>query len=757
MTPSRAFHPLVAAAALTLLAACHSQPPPLAPLQQPANLQPAARRVSGTIPNEYSLQRSYGAPGTPEHPQIAPPPAAGAAPGGGEVTLDFVDTDIREVARTILGNMLKVAYTIDPDVKGTASIETGKPISRAALLPTLETLLNQNGATLVQQNGVYRIMLIAPGAASHAIAGTGALGAGTEVVALHYASAQQLAKVLTPYVSGSTKIYPDPAGNGIIVTGDASARQAIVSLIHAFDIDLLKGQSYALFPAGDANPEKLSKEVEKVLQAGEGQPLADVVRVLPMNRVDAVLVISSQPSYIESARRLLRLAHTVQDATARTWHVYYVQNGQALDLQNLLQRAFTPEHVTPLPATAPGATAPGAPTATSTTGSLTGFGGQTGASAAGGTTTGTVGGLTGTPSGTTGGTGTTGGMTLAQTPGGQGPAPGTAGATAASAATEPLSSEAGEGKEAANRVRIIADQRNNALLIYARPPEYRVIEAMLQKIDIIPLQVLISATIAEVDLNDNLQYGTQWFARIGAATAFMTQGPTSVFNSAFTPNSFVIGKSQSFVLNALADITTVKVLSAPQIMVLDNQPASLQVGQQVPVLTGTATSTLTTGAPIVNSVDYHETGVIMLVTPRVNSGGLVSLDIAQEVSSVAPQATNTVQGSPTFNDQVFRTRVAVQDGQTVGMAGLIRDNASQENAGLPWLKDIPILSTIVSNQNNQRARSELLVMITPHVVADQRDARALTEDLRSQLINAGLVPQELQAKPATGSANPNGL
>jgi general secretion pathway protein D len=204
-------------------------------------------------------------------------------------------------------------------------------------------------------------------------------------------------------------------------------------------------------------------------------------------------------------------------------------------------------------------------------------------------------------------------------------------------------------------------------------------------------------------------------------------------------------------------VTKVKVLSAPQILVLDNEPARLQAGQQVPVLTGTATSTLAANAPVVNSVDYHSTGVIMQVTPRVNSGGLVTLDIAQEVSDVAAAATNTVAGSPTFNDQIFRTRVAVQDGQTVGMAGLIRDNASEGNSGIPLLKDIPILSAFLSTQNNSRIRTELLVLITPHVVHDQRDARALTEDLRSQLINAGLVPQQLQQKGVPGLPNPNGL
>ena len=337
-------------------------------------------------------------------------------------------------------------------------------------------------------------------------------------------------------------------------------------------------------------------------------------------------------------------------------------------------------------------------------------------------------------------------------------------ATGPSPATEPLSSEtAGGGTE--NRIRIVPNPVNNALLIYATPAEYSVIEGMLHKIDIIPLQVLIEATIAEVDLNDALQYGTQWFFKTGEFTE--TLG-TPVVNAATVPTLtslqfpssspfFVVNRGVNFALAALAQVTKVKVLSAPQVMVLDNQPASVQVGQQVPVLTGQATSTLAPGAPTVNSVNYQNTGVIMQVTPRVNSGGLVTLDIAQEVSNVAAAAANTVTGSPTFNDQVFRTRVAVQDGQTVGMAGLITDNASVGNAGIPLLKDIPLLGTLFSTQSNARMRTELLVMITPHVIHDQRDARALTEDLRGQLTGAALVPQQLQHLHKSGFANPNGL
>lgn len=748
-----------ASAVTVLLAALGScQPPPapgLTPLEQPGGLQPAAPRISGPIPVNHTGERMFvdrGTAGGSAAARSSPPPPGAVSDQNGDVTLNFVDTDIREIVRTILGTTLKLNYTIDPRVHGTGSIETTTPLARSALLPALETLLNQNGATVVQRNGVYDVVPVAVGNITNQ-SSAGGIGAGAQVVPLRYTSAKDLAKMLEPYVGEGGKITAETASNALLVTGDAAVRQTLVGLIGAFDIDILSGRSYALFPVGDDDPAKLAGELEKVLQAQTEAPLAGIVQVLPMARVNAVLVVSSQPRYIDAANRFFRLAGRVEDATARAWHVYYVQNGQSSDLEGLLQRAFTPGNVSPTPPP-PGSTAPGAGQQSLGFGNATGSTPGVGGAAGGISTTGAA--------GQAGGAGATGGFGSA--------IPATTAAAGETPATEPLSAETEAGGAGANinRIRIIANRTNNAILVYATPTEYSVIEGMLHKIDIIPLQVLIEATIAEVDLNDQLQYGTQFFFKTDhVAETLGSTGTSGPFNPPFPPLGslpfpstlpyFVLSKGPNFALAALANVTKVKVLSAPEIMVLDNQAARLQVGQQVPVLTGTATSTLAAGAPVVNSVDYHETGVIMQVTPRVNTGGLVSLDIAQEVSDVAQQATNTITGSPTFDDQVFRTRVAVQDGQTVGMAGLIRDNVSQGNSGLPFIKDIPVIGTLFSTQANSRMRTELLVLITPHVVHDQRDARALTEDLRSQLINAGLVPQQVQRQGGSGLANPNGL
>jgi general secretion pathway protein D len=341
-------------------------------------------------------------------------------------------------------------------------------------------LLNENGATLVEKNGIYAVVPTAVGAASNRASAANAIGAGTQVVALRYAAAKDLAKTLEPFIAEGGKISADPGRNALLVRGDAAVRGTLVSLIRAFDIDLLAGQSYALFPAGDSDPAKLASELERVLQAqGEGA-LAGIVRVLPMARVNAVLVVSSQPRYIDAAKRFVSLMHRAEDATARTWHVYYVQNGQSADLELLLQRAFTPRNVSPTGGP-PGTTAPGAEQLT-------------------------IGGGRGPGGGTTGF-------------GGQGPPQ-----VSAEPAGEPVrqpAREAAERQAAWARLSVrpcarghrlppttierdrrrgktvfdTANRRNNALLIARASTRSR---RGCCVVDIIPLQVLIEATIAEV-------------------------------------------------------------------------------------------------------------------------------------------------------------------------------------------------------------------------------------------------------------------
>jgi general secretion pathway protein D len=675
----------------------------------------------------------------------------------GDVMLNFADTDIREVVRQILGDILQVNYAIDPAVHGTATIETQQPVPKAELLTTLQTLLSQNGATLIQSGGLYRVVPSSVALSEPAMAGDTTFG--SQVEDLHYTSARDLARVLQPFVGSGARIAADSSRNALLISGEPAARATILNMVHAFDIDLMANQSYALFPVSSGDPGKVAAELQKVFQSDGDGALSGLVRVIPMERVNAVLVVSAQRRYIDDARRLFQLVDRARRVTARSWHVYYVQNGQSGDLANLLQRAFNPKGGGSDNTDSGGSTAPGQRQSqiAGTAGGQDSSGfGSNGPGGSGGTgtpgSTGIGGGLGGATSGGIGGGGGTNGQQVGGSAGG-GDLP------------EPLpetdsASGTGDGGGGPNSIRIIANKKNNAILYYATTEESSTIEGMLHKIDIVPLQVRIDATIAEVTLNDTLQYGTQFYFKNGGISGLLSQGTTTTSTQPTGDlPGFVLSKGTSAVhatISALQAVTNVRILSSPQLLVMDNEMARLQVGDNVPYLTQTAQSTITSTADVISSVSYQETGVILQVVPKVNSGGLVTLDISQEVSDVATTSSSSID-SPTFSERKVRSHIVIQDGQTVGLAGLIRDNVSRGNSGIPYLKDIPVVGSLFGTQNNTRMRTELLILITPHVLQDQQDARALTEDMREKLTHAGLVPQELDGLPPDGSDNPNAV
>ena len=741
----------------------------LKPLGVPVNGTKPATANIGTTDRLPSAQIEYGQAQTLQAPRTGGGPAA-----PGDISLDFVDTDVREVAAQILGTQLRLNYTIDPGVHGAVTLHTPVPVGQAQLLPILQTLLAQVGATLVQTGGLYRVAATgAPTAAGTpgpvgATPGTAAAMGGTDlsgavIVPLRFAGAEDLARTLQPFIGNGARITPEPGRNALLVSGDPAVRATLLGLVQAFDTDLLAGQSYALLPSTGGDAKDFASALQDALRAQGGAALAGQVRVVPMTRINSVLIVSSQPRYITDARRVYALFERNRRDTVRTWHVYSLLNSHTNDVVALLQQAFTPGAVT-VQASGSGQLAPGAGSQTTAIpgrGSTLGGGGIGSGVSAGGLNTAVPG------SGTSATSGGIGAST---------PAPGLNQTGAAAPASQPgasanpllggLDPTGGMAAPDTNTLRIIPNPQNNTVLIYSTQREQETVEAMLRKMDVLPLQVLIDATIAEVTLNDQLQYGTQFFFRAGGingalSTASVSPLTTSIANAAIGTSlpGFLIGGSGTggapAAISALQAVTKVQVLSSPQVLVLDSQPARLQVGSLVPYLTSSSQSTLVANSTIVNQVNYQPTGVIMQVTPRVNSGGLVTLDIYQEVSEVDTAAPSTAGiNSPTFLERNVASRIVVQDGQTIGLAGLISDSSSRGNSGIPWLKDVPILGLLAGTQNNVHVRTELLVLITPHVVHDQRDARALTEDLRDQLLDAAGVSAALDIPRTTGRADP---
>ncbi|MBV1836755.1 type II secretion system secretin GspD [Acetobacter estunensis] len=743
--------PLAALPALALLSGCADTPPRVPPLPISSRMynQTATPRVDGDV---GSTETTKG--GTLSYGHVhAMPGHEPSASTGGDITLNFVDADIQSVTDEVLGRMLKANYLVDSNVHGTITLKTPRPVNQDQLLAIYRTALAGAGAALVVENGVYRVIsTTAPG---------GNDMSGSTVIPLRYTSAESLVKTLQPILKNGSHIVAAPSGNAVVVSGDPATRASLDELVRTFDSDVLAGQSYALFPATSGNANELSQALQSALASKKGQALAERVQVIAMPRIESVMVITAHPQLLEDARRMFAVIEAERRKTIRHWNVFYVQNSRSNDVAYVLQQAFTPNHVTATP-TAKMQTSSsnfqnsssgssGSSSGLSSSGSSMGFGSSSSDS-----------GL----SSQTGQSGQSGTSSGSQTGSGQG------GQNDDGISNNPLLGGLGGGSSDSNRagseIRIIPDTQNNAVLVYGTANEVETISSMLRKVDIMPLQVRVDATVAEVSLNDALNYGTQFFFKSGGINGILSNASQSLGSANLVSSQlsssfpgFVLGGSGQggapFVINALQSVTKVRVLSSPELMVVDNQPASLMVGDMVPYLTGTTAGVLTSNSTITNSINYQPTGVILQVTPHVSNGGTVTLDITQQVSSVASSTTSTGSGSinsPTFSQRQVTSRVVIGDGQTVGLAGLISDKSNRNNAGMPWLKDIPLLGMLGGTQTNTRDRTELLILITPHVIHSQSEAYALTEDLREQLPHAAVLSHEMNTMPATGQADP---
>ena len=738
---TRRFHHALASAPLAfavLLQSCATSvaPPGAMPAaaEAPKNMLEAPASETARI-NGKVMPAAGGVPGPIVREQASDSvlgrlPAATRVSENGDVSLNYVDTDIREIIRLILGEILKVNYTIDPGFMGTVTIQTPRPLQREALLPTLQSLLGQIGGMISYQDGIFRIGAVGDDSVITPLVDAAGTGAGSQVVSLRFASARQLAAMLEPYVGEGAKLIADPTRNVLVVTGSASARQNVIDLVRVFDVDYLAAQSYALFPAKSGDPTKFASDLQAALQLDNDGALAGVIKIVPVEEANAIMVIAQQSAYLDRVSRLIAQLDQVKQSAGRNIHVYYLKNVQATDLQPILQRAVNPPtggaaEIAPgnLPPTADAAQVTGPRTTPPT------------------------------PAGSQA-------PTQPAMAGAAGGAP-QFGAASAMQPAPPPETDLGQDASGGNArgPQIIADRSNSALVIVATDTEYATIEGAIRKLDIVPMQVLIEATVAEVTLNDALQYGTQFYlsthegqatfsnALSGVPTVIDPSNPISnsrLFPGTLAPNfpGFAVARtvgSMQFALQALKSITDVQVISAPKLLVVDKQQASFQVGDLVPTITQSAVSVVTAGAPVVNNVQYQPTGVILTVTPRVNSGGLVTLDIEQEVSDVVPTTTSSIN-SPTFQQRRIKTKVVVQDGETISLAGLISDKKTKANFGIPILQELPVLGPLFSTRDNRAERTELLVLLTPRVVYNQHDARALTEELRRKLTPSSLVP-----------------
>jgi len=662
------------------------------------------------------------------------------AAGGEGYELNFENTPVTGVAKVVLGDILGLGYIIDPRVQGTITLASGRPVPKGDLLYVLESALRLSGASLVRDRRGYVIL---PAAEAIGTGGVDSIaraepGFGITVVPLQYVSATTLTKLLDSFALKAGSVRVDAPRNLVVIQGNGPDRRNAVETVLSFDADWMRGQSVGIYPVRNSTPEPVMSE-----DSGEGGLSQSLVKLQPIARLNAIMVITSKQALLRTvATWIARLDKS--DTAATGVKVYQVRYGDARQMAQLLNDIFGGGRGGGIDS-ATNQIAPGAGVMTSTSeaiqqgglrigGARTQPGGSSSDSRiSGGTTNPAIAATSGSPndivsqrSGPFGRSGSGG----AVSPG--------AGAGLGGGG---LSGGTGGGQGAIlPGVRITADAVNNTLLIYANQENYRVIEQTLRQLDRPQLQVSIDATIAEITLNENLSYGVQFFLKskdVGYkedyGSAALSRTGSAILSRALPGFNFLLGSESEprLILDALRGVSDVKVLSTPSVVVLDNQTATLQVGDQVPVATASATVLTGTGAPVVNTIDYRNTGVILRVVPRINANGNVLLDVEQEISNVAAGSAGSL--TPTVSQRRVKSSIAVASGQTVLLAGLISERQENSRSGIPLVDQLGELGKLIGSNNKSAQRTELIIFIRPQIIRDGVDAMRVAEEMRTKL------------------------
>jgi general secretion pathway protein D len=609
----------------------------------------------------------------------------------GSYSLNFDDADLAEVAKTILSDSLGENYVLSPEVKGKVTLQTTQALTKEELLPTLEMVLRMNNAALVKDGNIYHIEPAANALYSSDLSiGSNIAGYQTKVIPVRNVAADEISKLLKPLVQEKTILQVDNDRNILVVSGTGDEVQRVLEMVGAFDTDVLRGRSFALFTLAHAEPETVIKELEAVFNDKSGDKDAGFFRFIVIERLNAILAITHQPRYLSEIESWVLRLDKANTASGGSVNVYKVQHVDAVELADTLNEIFN--NAAPKKNKA-ASVAPGQELAEISSNT---------------------------------------------------PPPDTKSPSSTATSGQPTGdatvSDVGE-------VRIISDEPNNSLIIVATAQEYEHILPVITQLDAMPLQVLIDATIVEVDLKNDLKYGLQWSFDTGNFHDLLSNigsGDLKGIGPVTGYSLFYSGGAAKAVLNALASKSEINVIASPSLMVLNNQEAFINVGDKVPIATSQSTNTNsvnvtqnlvtpnTTSAIVSNNIQMLDTGITLKIKPRVNAGGLVLMKIEQEANQAVATTTSALN-SPTIQQRKINSSIAVKNGETIVLGGLIREDTSSGLTGMPILSDIPFIGSLFGTTTKNKDKTELVILITPRIVGNEQNARDVTNEFKRKL------------------------
>ena len=684
--------------------------PPIRPI--PRQISPGTAPTPLTSPAPQPSAPSMAQPATPISPATPPsaPSSQGMPPTRAGVVLNFDNADIYEVIR-VMGEILRMTYIVDPRVKGVVNIHTSGQIPAEEAFPIFQSILRLNGATAVKRDGLYEIVPMSD-AKKLPISPTTIQESGKpisaekyiiQIISLKYIPVAEVSKMVKPFLSDGADLVEHPPLNILIIGDLASNVKKSVDIIGLFDIDIFTDLRVRIYPILNADVAEVAKEMERIFSSFEvstksGRGVG--ITFTPVGRINSLLVVSSIPNIFEKVEGWLKELDKIPTEEGRYGvFVYYVQNAKAKDLAEVLKQIFVTtkdkkteykEKVSEQPTVPRGVKPPPTPSST-------------------------------TPSKEEG----------AAIPEGE--------------------------------INIVVDETNNALVIRAFARDYKSILETVKKLDLYPKQVLIEALLAEITLDDTNKFGIEWARFIDKAgvhtIAFgTTPGNIDPYTAATalplpgagTLRYSIIKESErlSAAIKLAATDNRLKIVSSPHLLASNNKEAKMQIGKAQPVLTSTyAYGSTTTSGSIVSStttpstgliegtIEYKDIGIILTLTPRISDGGLITLELQIEKSDVNTDALplGNLQNVPVFTKKTTKTVVSVLEGQTIVIGGLIEDSKDVKKSGIPLLSKIPILGALFGAQEYTFSKTELVLLMTPHIITDHIQSKSVTEEFSEKV------------------------
>ncbi|MBC8439035.1 MAG: type II secretion system secretin GspD [Deltaproteobacteria bacterium] len=592
------------------------------------------------------------------------------------LNLAFDNADLTEVLDLILYDHFNIKYMIDPSINAKLTFHFEGDFSDTTIIDKLNSVLHVSDIAIVEGIGsIFNVVRKSDSARSgafklndsRALQETGDV---TRQIKIKYLNAIDTAKTLKFFISKNALIIPDSVTNSIIISDTPENILKTASIIDALDIPFFTDISWKVFPVYKAKAETIAIDLTNMFKTNGLFTRPGIVNgsyhILPIKSINGILVATKWPEIIETIGNWIKIMDQADEDSSGVF-VYYVENGNAVDLADILKEVYG-----------------GKVTAKQDSGS----------------------------------------QKIVQ-------------ATTAQPG-KPVTKKTISG-DLIDDVKIIADETNNAIIFKANPNDFSTIKAILKKLDIMPRQVLLNVVVAEVTLKDSFEFGVQWMLsnKIGGYDSvvmndqndsFITTGTALGAATGFTFGVFNAADALRALVKAVGEDSNINILSSPNIIGVDNKEAYIEVAEEVPTVTGTVTDA---NGGVTNTVQYKKTGIILKATPSINSRGLVKLDLTQEVSEKG--TFDTQLNNYSILTRKATTSLVVEDKQTIFIGGLMRETTSVSDAGVPFLKDIPVLGYFFKKETQESQKTELIFLITPHVIRSRSEADLITKEFTQKI------------------------